>query len=420
MNEIGLGYGRQSIKFTFDDRLTILSVDRADEKPLTDIEIGSALDSPIASSPLDELINPDDSVLLVVSDATRPTGSAQVVNLIVRRLIQAGVAANNLAIIFATGIHRPVTPEEKVELLTQFIVQRVRTFDHDPYNPNSLVSLGVTEIGIPVEVNKVLTEFSKTILLGGINFHYFAGFTGGRKSICPGLASAETIERTHMLALDFERGGRKGGVGTGLLDGNAVHEQCERVAELVRPTFGINTVVDELKRTVRIYCGDWRLAHRTGCESYLNDHSVAIQTRRDLVIVSCGGFPHDINLIQAHKALEMASYACNDGGSIILLAECRDGFGRADFLKWFESTDAVELEQRLVEKYEVNGQTAWSLLTKAERFHVQLVSNLEQDDVRRMRMEPARNLEEAMKRAGDYQSGFIMPRGAAVLPRLTS
>ncbi len=420
MNEIGLGYGRQSIKFTFDHRLTILSGDCADEKPLTDIEIGSALDSPIASSPLDELINPDDSVLLVVSDATRPTGSAQVVNLVVRRLIQAGVAANNLAIIFATGIHRPVTPEEKVELLTQFIVQRVRTFDHDAYNRGSLVSLGVTEIGIPVEVNKALTEFSKTILLGGINFHYFAGFTGGRKSICPGLTSAETIERTHMLALDFERGGRKAGVGTGLLDGNVVHEQCERVAGLVRPTFGINTVVDELKRAVRIYCGDWRLAHRTGCESYLNDHSVAIQTRGELVIVSCGGFPHDINLIQAHKALEMASYACNDGGSIILLAECRDGFGRADFLKWFESTDSVELEQRLVEKYEVNGQTAWSLLTKAERFHVQLISKLDQDDVRRMRMEPARNLEEAMKRAGDYQSGFIMPRGAAVLPRLNS
>src|ERR1041385_6754615 len=190
MNEIGLGYGRQSIKFTFDDRLTILSVDSPDEKPLTDNEIGSALDSPIASSPLDELINPDDSVLLVVSDATRPTGSAQVVNLIVRRLIQAGVAANKLAIIFATGIHRPVTPEEKVELLTQFIVQRVRTLDHNPYNRGSLVSLGVTEIGIPVEVNKALSEFSKTILLGGINFHYFAGFTGGRKSICPGLASA--------------------------------------------------------------------------------------------------------------------------------------------------------------------------------------------------------------------------------------
>jgi len=138
------------------------------------------------------------------------------------------------------------------------------------------------------------------------------------------------------------------------------------------------------------------------------------------VIVSCGGFPHDINLIQAHKALEMASYACNDGGSIILLAECRDGFGRPDFLKWFESADSLALERRLVEEYEVNGQTAWSLLSKAERFHVQLVSDLVADDVRRMRMEPASNLEDAMKRAGDYQTGFIMPRGAAALPRLTS
>jgi lactate racemase len=419
MNQIDLGYGQQSIKFTFDDRLTVLSIDAAAEKPLTDIEIGSALDSPIGSRPLDELVDPDDSVLLVVSDATRPTGSAQLVNLIVRRLIQAGVTANKIAIIFATGIHRPVTSQEKVDLLTQFIVQRVRTFDHDAYNRDSLVSLGVTEIGIPVEVNRALTEFSKTILLGGINFHYFAGFTGGRKSICPGLSSAETIERTHMLALDFERGGRKAGVGTGLLDGNVVHEECERVAELVRPTFGINTVVDELKRVVSLCCGDWRLAHRTACDSYLKDHSVAIQTKRELVIASCGGFPHDINLIQAHKALEMASYSCHDGGSIILLAECRDGFGRPDFLKWFESADSAALEQRLVEKYEVNGQTAWSLLTKAERFHVQLVSDLVDDDVRLMRMQPASSLEEALKRAGDYQSGFIMPRGAAVLPRLT-
>src|SRR6476646_7734311 len=130
MNEIDLRYGEQSIRFTFDDRLTILSSDPTNEAPLTDIEIGYALDSPIASPALDELVNPDDSVLLVVSDSTRATGSAQLVNLIVRRLIQAGVSFSNLAIIFATGIHRPVTSQEKVELLTQFIVQRVRTLDH--------------------------------------------------------------------------------------------------------------------------------------------------------------------------------------------------------------------------------------------------------------------------------------------------
>jgi nickel-dependent lactate racemase len=109
-----------------------------------------------------------------------------------------------------------------------------------------------------------------------------------------------------------------------------------------------------------------------------------------------------------------------DGGSIILLAECRDGFGRPDFLKWFESANSAALERRLVEEYEVNGQTAWSLLTKTERFHVQFVSSLPESDVRRMRMTPARTLEEALKRAGDFESGFIMPRGAAVLPKLAS
>src|SRR5262249_2948926 len=139
-------------------------------------------------------------------------------------------------------------------------------------------------------------------------FHYFAGFTGGRKSICPGLASAKTIEATHMLALDFETGGRRAGVGPGLLDGNAVHEACERVALLVEPAFGINTIVNDQKRAVKLFCGDWAHAHRAACEYYLERHSVSLAARREVVIASCGGFPYDINFIQAHKALEMASH----------------------------------------------------------------------------------------------------------------
>src|SRR5262245_30768910 len=200
MNEIDLGYGQRFLKLHSDDRFSVLSIDSSCERPLTDIEIGQAIDSPIATAPLDELVTIDDSVLIVVSDATRATGSAQVVNLVVRRLIQSGVFADNLAIIFATGIHRAVTAQEKVDLLTQFIVQRVRTLDHNAYDSGALISLGTTERGISVDVNRALVEFSKVILLGGINYHYFAGFTGGRKSICPGLASAQTIEigRAHV------------------------------------------------------------------------------------------------------------------------------------------------------------------------------------------------------------------------------
>jgi nickel-dependent lactate racemase len=354
-----------------------------------------------------------------VSDATRATASAQIVNLLLRRLVQAGVSPANVAIIFATGIHRPVTEKEKTELLTSFVAQRLRVIQHDAYDRTRLTTLGKTASGVTVEVNSALKEYSHVFLTGGITFHYFAAFTGGRKSVCPGLASADTIEATHMLAMDFDRGGRKAGVRAGALDGNAVHEECERVATLVSPAFGINTIVDENKSAVKMFCGDWRLAHRAGCEFYLDQHSVAIPEKRDIVIVSCGGFPHDINLIQAHKALDMAALACKDGGTIILLAQCSDGLGRPDFLKWFEADDSRALEARLVNGYEVNGQTAWALLTKAERYRVCLISELPSDEVKRMRMVPVQTIAEALGKVGSRE-GFIMPRGAAVLPRITT
>src|ERR1051326_2176054 len=410
MSRIELAYGRGFFEFEFDEhRFSVLGSGANTRAPLSDFEIGAAFDG------VDEIAGADDSVLIVVSDATRATASAQVVNLLVRRLVQAGVSPARRAVIFATGIHRPVSEKERVELLTPFITQRLRILQHDPHDPSKLTSLGKTARGVTVEVNSALKEFSRVFLTGGITFHYFAGFTGGRKSICPGLASAKTIEATHMLAFDFERGGRKAGVGTGLLDGNAVHEECERVAALVDPAFGINTIVNEEKRAVKIFCGDWRLAHRAGCEYYLDQYSATIPAKRDIVIASCGGFPHDINLIQAHKALDMAALACNEGGAIILLAECSDGFGRPDFMKWFDADDSRALEARLVNGYEVNGQTAWALLTKAERYRVYLVSELPSDEVKRMRMIPASTVAAALDNAGGGH-GFILPRGAAVLP----
>src|SRR6185369_13263515 len=259
--------------------------------------------------------------------------------------------------IFGTGIQRPVTPEERIDLLSPSAAQRMRKLDHDAYKPGLLTKVGMTDGGDVVEVNRSLRDFSRVITIGGVRFHYFAGFTGGRKSICPGLASAATIEASHMFALDFEVGGRRVGVGTGRLDGNAVHEACERVAAMIEPAFGVNTIVNEKGRVVALFCGHWRSSHRVACDYYLNNHSVQIPERRKLVITSCGGSPYDINLIQAHKALDMAAYACEEGGSIILLAECRDGFGRPDFLKWFDEIDSRSLENRLRKGYEVNGQT---------------------------------------------------------------
>jgi lactate racemase len=415
---INLGYGRDSILLAYDAaRFRVLEAESKDARPLTDVEIGVAIDAPVDSPPLEEIVSPGDTVLIVVSDATRASASAQVVNLLVRRLIESGVSPPDINIIFATGIHRAVTPAEKRELLTPFIVQRIKTLDHDAYDSSSMIQLGKTTRGTPIEINRALKEHDHVILTGAINFHYFAGFTGGRKSICPGLASAQTIEKTHMLALDFEQGGRRRRVGTALLEGNAVHEECEGVAALVSPSFLINAVVDERGRAVRLYAGDWRAAFSLGCKEYLEEHSVKIEEKREVVVASCGGWPWDINLIQAHKSLDMATHACLEGGDIILLAECAEDFGREDFLKWFDVPDSRALENRLRESYEVNGQTAWSLLVKAEKFRVHLVSKLPDEDVRQMRMTPARTLEEALARA-NRNEGYIMPRASSLLPHL--
>lgn len=420
MATIDLPYGNGFLSLPFDEtRFSVLDRSHSESGPLTDVEIGEALDSPIDSPSLDQLLNPEDSVLIVVSDATRATASAQIVNLLVRRIIQFGVSPSQIAIIFATGIHRPVTVDEKRELLTPFIFQRIRTIDHDANDSGALFDAGMTSRGTRVQLNKALREFDHTIVIGGIGFHYFAGFTGGRKSICPGLASAQTIRDTHMLALDFETGGRRAGVDTGLLRGNAVHEECDEIVEIIygaRPSFGINTVVNAEGQAIQVYTGHWREAHRVGCEAYLKNHSALIPERSDVVIGSCGGAPYDINLIQAHKTLDMAARACNDGGTIILLAECADGLGRADFLKWFDRKGASALAQRLRSGYEVNGQTAWALLTKTERCHVVLISRLPPEAVKQMNMEPCARLDEALLKTPSNSTGFILPRGASVLP----
>jgi len=418
MTEIELAYGRGKISFADDaGRFQALTpVETVADQPLSDAEAGALIDDPVDSQPLEEIISPGESVLVVVSDATRATAAGQVVNLLARRLVALGVTPSDLRIIFATGIHRPVTAAEKTELLTPFITQRVRTLDHNADDESQHVNLGTTARGTPVEVNCALVEHSHVILTGAINFHYFAGFTGGRKSVCPGLASARAVTATHLQALDFETGGRRAGVGAGRLDGNAVHEECERVAAEVAPSFLINTVVDERGRAVRLYAGDWRVAHRRACAEFADTHGVRIEEKRPLVVASCGGHPYDINLIQAHKALDMATYACSEGGSIVLVAECAEGTGRADFLQWFDSGDSRALAERLREAYAVNGQTAWALLTKAERFDVHLVSSFPEEQVRRMRMTPARTVEDALAKIDQSSAGYVMPQGAHFMP----
>ena len=412
MTRIELKYGNSAIPFEYDgSRFEVLGQTN-ERAPLTDAEIGAMLDRPIDSEPVEGIVRPRETVLIVVPDATRQTACPQVVNLLVRRLIANGTEPFKISIIFATGIHRAVTEVEKLAILTPFIAQRIKTLDHGPRDLMQIVRLGLTSGGIPIELNRVLTVHDHVILVGGVTFHYFAGFTGGRKLICPGLASARTITETHKLAFDCETRSRRDGVDTGLLIGNAVHAAFMEAVAKIDPSFAVSTIVDDAGRATDIYCGDWRTSHRAACDEYAARNTIEIAEKRDLVVVSCGGYPHDINMIQAHKALEAASHACKDGGTIVLLAECPDGMGRGDFLKWFEAENSDALAETLCEKYQVNGQTAWSSLRKAERFDIRMVTSLDERESAMMRLQKIGSIKTILAEMGSGSTGYILPHGA--------
>jgi nickel-dependent lactate racemase len=412
MAEINLAYGKSKIKFSFDaERFQVLGNEN-EMRSLSDVEIGERLDQPIDSAPLEEIVSPGESVLIVVPDATRQAAAGQIVNLLVRRLIANGTIPADINIIFATGIHRAVTEAEKQEILTTFIAQRIKTINHDAKDLAVLQRFGETAHGIPIELNRAVAEHDRIILIGGINYHYFAGFSGGRKMICPGLASRRTINETHKLAFDCEQKNRREGVGTGILKGNAVHEEFLEIVEKINPSFAVNSIVNEAGEACEIFAGNWKTSHERACEFYVANHTVKISEKRDLVVVSGGGFPSDLNLIQAHKALDAASYACTKGGTIIFLAECADGLGSSDFLRWFEAENSSELAENLCRKYQVNGQTAWALLKKAEEFDVRIVTSLDEAATSRMCLQKVSDFETALAQIDAETKGYILPFGA--------
>ena len=420
MPVIDLRYGTRAIPFEYDlNRFSVLGLEET-RPALTDIEIGARLDSPSGSPAMEEIVNAGETVLIVVPDATREVGCGQVANLVIRRLIATGVNPFDIRIIFATGIHRRVTEDEKREILTPFVTQRIKTLDHHPRDLMHIVQLGETATGIPVELNRALIEHDHVFLIGGVSFHYFAGFTGGRKLVCPGLASSKTVAASHKLAFDCSMHDRREGVGTALLDGNAVHEAFSEIASKVNVTFCITSDVNDTGGIVDLQAGDMSTSHRTACERFAARQTVEITEKRDLVIVSCGGSPHDLNMIQAHKALDAAATACSDGGMIVLLAECSEGLGRADFLNWFESENSEALAHRLCDGYQVNGQTAWSLLKKTERFDVRIVTTLPADATEKMRMVSMQSLDRVIKKVPKEKAGYILPQGAKIFVKLNS
>ncbi|HUT83222.1 MAG TPA: nickel-dependent lactate racemase, partial [Thermodesulfobacteriota bacterium] len=295
--ELAYGKGKKSFRLKSKNLIGVLKP-KCIAPPVSTEIIDSSLDNPIHSLPFNDFFSPKDSVAIVCSDITRYTGSDQFLHILVKRLSRIGIKDSSISITISLGIHRPQTEDEIKQLLGKLLYGKIRTYNHNPKDNSNLKLLGITSRGTRSEFNRRVIEADKIILTGALGFHYFAGFSGGRKGMMPGVASFEACVNNHLLVLNPE-GGKNPRAATGILKGNPVHEDMMEACQGLPPVFLFNTILSPDKKIFGAISGDLTRAFEKGCEMFMKEFSVPLKEKSDLVIASCGGFPKDINFIQA-------------------------------------------------------------------------------------------------------------------------
>ncbi len=382
--------------------------------------VRDALDHPVASDRLQDLVQPGENVCVVTSDVTRPMPSDVVLPALLEDLFAGGISPDDITVVFATGIHRSQSRAEQVKLVGEDIAHQVRCVDSDP---KDVVFVGHTEKGTPVQLTRVVAEADRIICLGNVEFHYIAGYSGGLKAILPGVCNQETVVFNHKMMMESE-------ARAGVIVGNPVREDIDSVLNLVHVDFILNVVLDEQKRVIKAYAGDPITAHRRAASFVDAGNRISVRGPGHLVIASTGGHPKDLNLYQAQKALDHAqAFAC-PRAPIILIARCSEGYGHRIFAEWLSEADsAQQVLSRLQEDFELGGHKAAALARTLRDNPVWLVSDMEPHLVRKAFMKPL-NLnadgslqipEEALRTAEDLSTEsdtrvLILPEAPSVLP----
>ena len=386
--------------------------------PSEDALVRQRIARPVGCLPLRELVRPADSVAVPVSDVTRYSATERFLTPLLKETDSAGIPRERVTVFVARGTHRALSDEELRAVVGPEISSGIRVVQSDP--DGETIHLGVTSRGTPVRISRPLMEHNRIVLTGTITFHYFAGFGGGRKALVPGCAARETATATHFRIFRTDGPGKHPLARPGILAGNPVHEDIVEAVAMAAPTFLCNTLLTPQRKVFDAVAGHWQKAHEEACSRYAKVYRVPVAKRYPLVIASAGGFPKDINFIQSHKALDNAFRATEEEGVIILLAECRDGFGSPSFFPWFRFGDPGEMEAELRANYQIYGQTAHATFSKAKTCRVVLVSSLRPEDVERMGMLPAASLGDAVRKAkgllGGLPSPLVIPDAGTVLP----
>ncbi len=409
-----LGFAKGKMELSIDEKNVLgLLLPNEVNVELTGVEeVKRALENPIASERLKNIVKPGEKIAIVTSDITRPMPSKIVLPLVIEELNEAGINNDDITIIFALGSHRSHTEDEKRYLVGDEIFNKIRCIDS---NSSGYVHLGVTSIGTPVDINREVFEADKRICLGNIEYHYFAGYSGGAKAIMPGVSTRAAIQANHSKMVEEE-------ARAGNIDTNPVRLDIEAVEKFIPIHYIVNVVLDSNKEIIKAVAGHYIEAHRKGCEFLDSFYKIKVKEKADIVITTPGGYPKDLNLYQAQKALDNSKHAVKDGGIIILLASCKEGLGEDEFEKWMTGTEKSEtMIEDIKKNFVLGGHKAAAIAMVLKKNKIFLVSELEDDFVKSIFMQPYKNvqlaLDAALNELGEDSKVIIMPFGGSTLPQ---
>jgi nickel-dependent lactate racemase len=419
MVDVWLPYGKTEVCVRVPAQNFLGLIEPKEKPALSDakVEVERALREPISSNRLSEIVKPEHKVAIVVDDATRSTPSRLLVLAILDELNAVGIKSEQVTVIFGCGTHRTVTKEEAVRLLGEDVLNRVNTISHD-CRAQDLVYVGTTQKhGNKVYLNRVFAEADVRILTGDIGFHYYAGYGGGRKSVLPAVSGEETIKNNHAMILDPN-------AKTGVLDGNPVHEDMMEAAKLAKVGFVLNVVTNSKGEVVKALAGDLEQVFFEGVKIVDEMYRISVDRRADIVIVSPGGSPADVNLFQAYKGVDSALEVVKRGGAIILIAECPEGHGNQIFYDWMvKFSDIKAIEREIKRNFILGGHKAYYLMRALQNHQIILVSSMPDyyaTNIFKLKTARAVNdaLNEAFKIVGKNAKVWVMPYGNFTHPEV--
>jgi len=390
--------------------------------------INYSIKNPIQSDRLSTMTSSQDKVLIAVSDITRPTPVAKVLPSLLEELNRGGIQDSNITIVIANGLHRNATEEELGWLIGNPVLDRINVVNHEAETSSQLFEIGYTSFGSLFEVSNLVREADLKICVDYCEPHFFAGFSGGRKTVIPGITGKNTILRIHRPELiDHPK------VCNGVFMDNPLHQEMIEAARMVGVDFIVNTVMNDHNKILRVASGDLEAAHHALIQTVLQSRMTVIPEQADIVITTNGGWPLDQNFYQSVKGLGIVTRIerpiLKEGGVIILATRCEEGFGR--HTTWIERLGESKSPKHFIERlyasdYEsvVDDWQAQVLARVLEKYEVIVVSEgLSEPEVTSCHMNCAQSVSHALELAkmqvGRDAGIVVLPSGPAVLPTLS-